>query len=70
MNSADYSNMSRSQLRAYMLEHREDQAASEAYMDRLAVAPSYPVPMPEEPEAFAEWHQGYQTWKRDQGNTN
>lgn len=39
MTSINYQKMNRTQLRAYILEHRDDEQAFRAYMDKLADAP-------------------------------
>lgn len=39
MTSSNYHKMNRTELRAYILEHRDDEQAFRAYMDKLADAP-------------------------------
>ncbi len=39
MTQSNFDPMSREELRAYMLEHRDDEQAFHAYMDRLATEP-------------------------------
>lgn len=39
MTSINYHQMSRTELRAYILKHRDDEQAFRAYMDKLADAP-------------------------------
>ncbi len=39
MTQPNFEQMSRKELRAYMLEHRDDEQAFHAYMDRLATEP-------------------------------
>lgn len=46
----DYNSMSDSELRRYFLEHREDQAAFHAYMDRRHARPNRQTISPDDPE--------------------
>ncbi|WP_017324990.1 hypothetical protein [Synechococcus sp. PCC 7336] len=40
MKETDFQSMSRKELRTYLLRHRSDERAFQAYMDRLADAPT------------------------------
>ena len=46
----DYDSMSDSELKSYFLDHREDQAAFYAYMDRRHARPNRQVIAPDDPE--------------------
>jgi hypothetical protein len=51
MNSPDFSVMSEQELRAYVLSHRQDKAAFEAYLDKVHERPPIAII---EPEAWSE----------------
>lgn len=51
---ANFQAMSRVELRAYILEHREDQDAFYAYMDKLAKEPVLGVHSLSDPEPLSE----------------
>ncbi len=46
MSESRFASMSRSELRAYVLEHREDEEAFQMYLDRVTAEPGevYPAP--------------------------
>jgi hypothetical protein len=48
MSSPDFSVMTEQELRAYVLSHREDKAAFEAYLDKVHERPPIAVIEPEE----------------------
>lgn len=48
MSSPDFSFMTEQELRAYVLSHREDKAAFEAYLDKVHERPPIAVIEPEE----------------------
>jgi hypothetical protein len=50
----DFQAMSRAELRAYILEHRDDREAFHAYMDKLATAPVLAVHSLSDTEPLAE----------------
>lgn len=57
MTQPNFEQMSRAQLRDYVLKHRDDEAAFHAYMDRLATEPVLARGTPEDardPVRFAE----------------
>jgi hypothetical protein len=60
---SDFEQMSRTELRTYILEHREDEEAFQLYMNRLDRSPDRPVfPAPqsiEELSHFAELLEQY-----------
>ncbi len=51
MNSPDFSVMSEQELRTYVLSHRQDKAAFEAYLDKVHERPPIAII---EPEAWSE----------------
>ncbi len=62
----DYDSMSDSELKRYFLDHREDQTAFYAYMDRRHARPKREVISPDDPE----WQQkviASTYWKRNWG---
>jgi SOS response regulatory protein OraA/RecX len=48
MTQSNFDEMSREELRAYLLDHRDDEAAFHAYMDRLASEPVVAQGKPED----------------------
>lgn len=57
MTQPNFDEMSRAELRAYVLEHRDDEEAFHAYVDRLATEPVLARGTPEDardPVRFAE----------------
>jgi len=57
MTQPNFDEMSRAELRAYVLEHRDDEEAFHAYVDRLATEPILARGTPEDardPVRFAE----------------
>jgi SOS response regulatory protein OraA/RecX len=57
MTQPNFHEMSREELRAYMLEHRDDEQAFHAYMDRLATEPVLArgtIEDLQDPDRFAE----------------
>jgi hypothetical protein len=68
MTYPNFGDMNRDQLRAYMLEHRNDEVAFHAYMDRLATEPVLAhgtLADLEDGDRFAEILKQVQKLKRD-----
>jgi hypothetical protein len=63
----DFEMMSRQELRQYILEHREDEQAFYAYMDRLNREPNKPVfPAPKSIEDLSNFAQLLEQYGRRQ----
>ena len=64
----DFTAMSRAELRAYVLQHRNDQDAIHALIDRLMADPNATTYAPEDADRFSEIHAKSQTRHREQAS--
>ncbi|ALF53746.1 hypothetical protein ACX27_14260 [Nostoc piscinale CENA21] len=69
MSKYDFMSMTRSELRRYILEHREDEAAVQIYLDRFSSNSSEIFPAPqtiEDLENFPQLHQQHLEKRQNQ----
>jgi hypothetical protein len=69
MRKSNFAAMTRKELRAYILEHREDEEAFQVYMDKVTGEPGeiYPAPQSiDDLKNFPELLENYQQKRREQ----
>ncbi len=69
MSKPNFAAMTRKELRAYILEHREDDEAFQVYMDKVTAEPGeiYPAPQSiDDLKNFPELLENYQQKRREQ----
>ncbi len=64
----DFTAMSRADLRAYVLQHRTDQDAIQALIDRLVADPNAITYAPEDADRFSEIYAESQSRHREQAS--